>query len=171
MGGLPVGKFIGETWRKGRFHTPYLRNTLWETGVALDTLETALTWKNALPAAEAIKSAIETALDEFEERVLIFAHLSHLYSDGASLYVTYLFRRTQDPDELFARWKKMKAAASTAILAHGGTISHQHGVGLDHAPYLKEEKGVLGMEILSAARKALDPRGMMNPGKLLDDRA
>jgi alkyldihydroxyacetonephosphate synthase len=166
LGGLPVGKFIGETWRKSRFRTPYLRNTLWEAGVALDTLETALTWKNVLPAAEAIKSAIQHASEKFEEQVLVFAHLSHVYPDGASIYVTFLFRRTRDPDELLARWKKMKSAASKVILTHGGTISHQHGVGLDHAPYLIEEKGSTGMDIIQAACRALDPQGLMNPGKL-----
>ena len=65
------------------------------------------------------------------------------------------------------RWRVLKGAASEAIVAHKGTISHQHGVGADHLPYLEAEKGVLGMQVLEAARKSLDPDGLLNPGKLL----
>ena len=66
-----------------------------------------------------------------------------------------------------ARWRKLKAAASQAILANGGTISHQHGVGIDHAAYLVNEKGVLGISAFRALLTVFDPTGMMNPGKLL----
>lgn len=166
FGGLPTGTLAGHTWRKNRFLTPYLRNTLWERGVAVDTLETAVPWANVLPAAHAIKTAVHTALAPTGERTLVIAHLSHVYRDGASIYVTYLFRRSPDPDELLERWQKMKAAASEAIAAHGGTISHQHGVGTDHAPYLEGEKGALGMEILRTMSRTFDPQGIMNPGKL-----
>jgi alkyldihydroxyacetonephosphate synthase len=99
--------------------------------------------------------------------VLVFAHLSHVYQDGASIYITYLFRRAHDPDETQRRWQVLKAAASRVILAHGGTISHQHGVGLDHAAYLAAEKGPLGMQTLESVIRLFDPDRMMNPGKLL----
>jgi len=166
-GGLPTGAIIGKTWAKSRFRTPYLRNTLWERGVAIDTLETALPWKQVLPAAKAIKDSIREAAVESGERTLVFAHLSHIYRDGASIYVTYAFRRERDPDALLERWEKMKSAASKTIIKHGGTISHQHGVGLDHAPYLAAEKGPLGMDALEAAQRVFDPEGLLNPGKLL----
>jgi alkyldihydroxyacetonephosphate synthase len=77
-----------------------------------------------------------------------------------------LFRRTRDPDELLARWRDMKHEASLALQKYGGTISHQHGVGADHAPYLAAEKGPLGMDALRAVMKSFDPDGLMNPGKL-----
>jgi len=166
-GGLPTGTLAGHAWRKNRFLTPYLRNTLWERGVAVDTLETAVPWSNVLPAAKTIKSAIAEAIAGTGERALVIAHLSHVYRDGASIYVTYLFRRTEDPDELLERWQKMKTAASQAITAHGGTISHQHGVGTDHMPFLEAEKGVLGLEVLRTMSKTFDPQGIMNPGKLI----
>lgn len=165
-GGLPTGTTIGHTWRKSRFLTPYLRNTLWEKGVVVDTLETALPWSKVLPAAEAIRTAIHAAAAEAGEKVLVFAHLSHNYNDGASFYVTMLFRRCADPDELVERWLKMKSAASQVIVAHGGTISHQHGVGVDHLPYMAAEKGKLGMEMIQSICRQLDPEGNMNPGKL-----
>lgn len=166
-GGLVVGTAIGNRWRKTRFLTPYLRNTLWEAGYALDTLETAVSW-SAVPAlAQALKESLRQALDGVGERVLAFAHLSHVYADGASIYVTYLWRRAADPEETVRRWRALKGGASRVLVAHHGTISHQHGVGVDHAPYLSAEKGAVGMTMLESVRRALDPDGLLNPGKLV----
>jgi alkyldihydroxyacetonephosphate synthase len=168
-GGLPIGSMIGNQWQKSRFSTPYLRNTLWERGYALDTLETAVNWSSVLETVKGVKEAIANGLNDMSERVLVFAHLSHVYHDGASIYVTYLFRRATDADETLRRWQVLKTAASRVIVSQGGTISHQHGVGLDHAPYLQAEKGPLGMAWLSAVRQAADPRCSLNPDKLLED--
>ena len=115
-----------------------------------------------------MQKTLQHALDDCGERVLVFTHLSHMYTDGASLYVTYLFRQGSSPEETLRRWHLMKDAASRRIVAHGGTISHQHGVGLDHAPYLAAEKGELGMQALRSAFQFFDPNGMMNPGKLIE---
>jgi alkyldihydroxyacetonephosphate synthase len=166
-GGLLIGKTIGEMWRKSRFYTPYLRNTLWERGYAVDTLETAVSWTNVLPIVEVITAALRDGLTDQGERVLAFAHLSHIYRDGASVYVTFIFRRANDPAETLERWQSLKSTASDVIIAHGGTISHQHGVGTDHAPYLTVEKGKVGMSMLEAVQQKLDPQGLLNPGKLL----
>jgi alkyldihydroxyacetonephosphate synthase len=169
FGGLFVGKIVGHTWEKNRFLSPYLRNTLWERGVAIDTLETALPWSLVLDASSAIPKSVADAMETHNERVLVFAHLSHVYRDGASVYTTFLFRRASDPDELLTRWRDMKRSASLTIQNLGGTITHQHGVGTDHAPYLPAEKGALGMDALRAVCKTFDPDGMMNPGKLFHD--
>jgi alkyldihydroxyacetonephosphate synthase len=165
-GGLMTGTMIGKMWKKSRFYSPYLRNTLWEAGYALDTLETAVPWANVMATALETQDAIREGLAGIGERVLVFAHLSHVYNDGASIYTTYLYRRA-NPDETLRRWQVLKSVASRVIVAHGGTISHQHGVGLDHAPYLAAEKGLLGMQTLETVSKLFDPDGMMNPGKLL----
>lgn len=165
--GLVVGEALGKRWAKTRFRAPYLRNTLWKLGYALDTLETALPWSGVQTAADSILMILRDGLADRGERVLAFAHLSHLYADGASLYVTYLYRRAADPEETLQRWQTLKGAASREIVARGGTISHQHGVGLDHAPYLAAEKGEIGMGVLESIRKTLDPQGVMNPGKLM----
>jgi alkyldihydroxyacetonephosphate synthase len=167
-GGLYTGAAIGKLWRKSRFLTPYLRNTLWQRGYAIDTLETAVPWSVVPSMATALKECIHQSLQALGESVLVFAHLSHVYPDGASIYVTYLYRRSADPDETLERWRAMKTAASQALVAHGGTISHQHGVGLDHSPYLAAEKGALGMALLKSAAQTLDPDGTLNPGKLLE---
>jgi len=165
-GGLPVGAMIGEQWRKNRFRTPYLRNTLWQHGCAVDTLETAVPWTSVSKTSASIKECIRQALEELGERALIMAHLSHVYENGASIYVTIIFRRSADPEQTLHHWRSFKHAASQAIVANGGTISHQHGVGLDHLPYLPAEKGEIGLRLLESACKSLDPQGLMNPGKL-----
>ncbi len=166
-GGLMTGVTIGKMWEKSRFSFPYLRNTLWEAGYALDTLETAVPWAGVMATATETQKVIHDGLAEVDERVLVFAHLSHVYLDGASIYITYLFRRVKDPEETLRRWQVLKGAASRVIVAHGGTISHQHGIGLDHAPYLASEKGPLGMQALETVVRLFDPDGLMNPGKLL----
>ena len=100
----------------------------------------------------------------------MFTHLSHVYPSGSSLYVTYLFRLAADPDETLARWQALKRAASDTISAEGATITHHHGVGIDHASYLAAEKGPLGMAALQSIVRTFDPEGLMNPGVLLSDR-
>ncbi len=163
--GLPTGATIGHIWQKSRFLTPYLRNALWEAGIAIDTLESALPWSKVLETVRQIQAAMTAASEACGEKLLVFAHLSHLYREASSFYITYLFRRGADPDELVERWRKIKSAASQVIVAAGGTISHQHGVGSDHLPWLQAEKGVLGLAALSAAARVFDPDGTMNPGK------
>lgn len=167
QGGIHVGRTFGEEWLKSRFRTPYLRNTLWEMGYAIDTLETAADWATVPEMLSAIEGALRPGLEEVGERVHVFSHLSHLYPYGSSLYTTYLYRVAPDPDETLRRWQVLKAAASEAILAHGGTISHQHGVGTDHLAYMPREKGPLGVAVIEDLCERLDPWGMMNPGKMI----
>ena len=165
--GIHVGKQFGKQWHKGRFRTPYLRNSLWEVGYAVDTLETAVPWHNIDTTISAIETALKQAAESFNERIHVFTHLSHVYTSGASVYTTYLFRIADTPEGTLTRWHKMKTAASEAIVAQQGTISHQHGVGIDHAPYLAAEKGKLGTAVLQDLARRFDPRGVMNPGKLV----
>jgi alkyldihydroxyacetonephosphate synthase len=116
---------------------------------------------------DAIEKALREALGAEGERVHVFTHVSHVYSSGSSLYTTYVYRLAADPALTLARWKKLKGAASAAIVAHGGTISHQHGVGKDHAPYLAAEKGPLGMSAIANAISHFDPEGLLASGNLV----
>jgi alkyldihydroxyacetonephosphate synthase len=167
-GGVRVGGgVVGKQWQRSRFRVPYLRNALWEIGYAVDTLETATTWSRLPRLLAAVEAALESALAPSGEPVHVFTHFSHFYPDGASLYTTYLFRVAADPDETLDRWRALKGAASRAIVGQGATITHHHGVGLDHAPYLASEKGELGMAVLHDVCARFDPQGIMNPGKLV----
>ena len=167
-GGVYVGRTFGQEWHKSRFRTPYLRNTLWEMGYAIDTLETAVDWTTVPIILEAIEDTLRSGLEDVGERVHVFSHLSHLYPYGSSIYTTYLYRIPSEPEETLRRWQVLKSAASRAIVSHGGTISHQHGVGTDHLPYMAGEKGPLGMAVLNDLCRRLDPGGIMNPGKLVE---
>jgi alkyldihydroxyacetonephosphate synthase len=166
--GMVVKFYVGKTWEKSRFHTPYLRNTLWDLGYALDTLETALPWQKIKPCQESILRDIKYGLEDINESVFVFSHISHVYTNGASLYISYLYRRSEDPQQTLADWRKLKDLASQRIVEHEGTISHQHGVGLDHKPYLAPEKGPLGMNIIEDLINNVDPKGIMNRNKLID---
>ncbi len=174
-GGVHVGRTFGKQWHKTRFHTPYLRNTLWEMGYAVDTLETALGWADLPALIDDVEAALHSGLEPAGERVHVFTHLSHLYPYGSSIYTTYLFRlaatgdRREDARENLRRWQVLKGAASEAILARGGTITHQHGIGTDHLPYMGREKGAMGSRILTGLCQAFDPAGIMNPGKLIEE--
>jgi alkyldihydroxyacetonephosphate synthase len=162
---------FGRQWHRSRFRTPYLRNALWEAGYAVDTLETAVAWERVPAMAAALAPALRLGLADEDERVHAFTHLSHVYPTGSSLYSTFVFRLADDPDATLERWRRLKATASEAIVRLGGTISHQHGVGSDHAPYLAAEKGELGMAVLADLARRLDPAGIMHPGVLLPDGA
>jgi alkyldihydroxyacetonephosphate synthase len=158
---------VGRAWRRDRFKAPNLRDTLWSAGYAVDTLETAVDWSTLSDLAADLGRTLRHGLDADDERVHAFSHLSHVYPSGTSLYSTYVFRIAADPDETLDRWQRLKTAASEVVVRHGGTISHQHGVGWDHSPYLAAEKGALGMAAIEAVVRTFDPDALMNPGVLL----
>jgi alkyldihydroxyacetonephosphate synthase len=163
-GGLPVGARPGRSWRRDRFRTPYLRDWLLDYDVAVDTLETAVPWSRLEGAAEGIVRDLRAALRAHAGAGLAMAHVSHSYADGASLYFTILY--PLDATRALKQWGEIKHDATESVLAHGGTLSHHHGVGLDHAAWLAREKGAVGMEALRALRERVDPAGILNPGKL-----
>ncbi|MGH8455601.1 MAG: FAD-binding oxidoreductase [Stenotrophobium sp.] len=164
--GVHVGRMMGKSWAKNRFRGPYLRNSLWEAGYAADTVETCMNWPKVTPLMRAIEQAARDALAAENERVHVFTHLSHVYRQGCSIYSTFVYRSAGSYEADYERWRKLKRLVSETIVARGGTISHQHGVGADHAPYLAAEKGALGMDLIRAMAREFDPQGMMNPGKL-----
>ncbi|MEH6343517.1 MAG: FAD-binding oxidoreductase [Bermanella sp.] len=166
-GGVFTGSAMGKRWEHARFRSPYLRHGLWDIGVIVDTMETCLDWSSVNAGLADMESSIKTSLAEFNEEVHVFTHLSHFYGQGCSVYTTFLFRNGKNYDDTMARWEKLKAAGAEAIVRHGGTISHQHGVGKDHAKYLPAEKGELGIRAISELCNMFDPDSRMNPGKLV----
>jgi alkyldihydroxyacetonephosphate synthase len=164
-GGLPLGAAPGRSWRRERFRTPYLRDWLLDHGVAVDTFETAFPWSRLGRGHATVVGALASSLEARAGSGLAMAHLSHSYPDGACLYFTALWPldRTRELEQ----WAAIKRDATEAIVTAGGTLSHHHGVGVDHLPWLARERGTLAMAALRGAKTALDPRGIMNPEKLL----
>ncbi|MGH2801280.1 MAG: FAD-binding oxidoreductase, partial [Thermoleophilaceae bacterium] len=165
-GGLRLGRRPGEAWLRSRYAGPYVRDELLDLGLLVETLETATSWSRLEALYEAIGDALRRSLAEAGTPALVMCHMSHLYRSGASLYFTFLARQTDAPLE---QWRAAKSAASEAIVAAGGTITHHHAVGRDHAAWMRAEVGELGLELIRAAKHRLDPAGIMNPGKLLPD--
>jgi alkyldihydroxyacetonephosphate synthase len=167
-GAAYLGQAAGRAWEHGRYQGPYLRDALMEMGAMVETLETSHTWSRLGGLHRAVGTAIRGALEQQGTPGLVFCHLSHAYADGASLYFTFISRARRGAE--LEQWAAVKHAASAAIVAGGGTITHHHGIGRDHAPYMEAEVGKTGIETLRAVKERLDPAGIMNPGKLLDDR-
>jgi alkyldihydroxyacetonephosphate synthase len=163
--GLRVGGSPGRAWLASRFAAPYLRDELLTHGVMVETLETATRWSNVGELHGRVVEAIELALRAQGTPALVMCHVSHLYETGASLYFTFLARQREG--EEIEQWRAAKTAASAAIVAAGGTITHHHAVGRDHAPWMEQEIGAAGIGGLRALKAELDPAGIMNPGKLL----
>jgi alkyldihydroxyacetonephosphate synthase len=164
-GAVYLGQAAGRSWEHGRYQGPYLRDTLMGMGAMVETLETSHTWTGLAGLHAAVGGAIHDSLAEQGTPGLVFCHLSHAYADGASLYFTFISRSREGAE--VEQWRRVKRAACEAIVASGGTITHHHAVGRDHAPYMEAEVGQTGLDVLRAVKDQLDPTGIMNPGKLL----
>jgi alkyldihydroxyacetonephosphate synthase len=163
-GGTSLGEEPARAWEHGRFNAPYLRDSLLGAGALCETLETATSWSNIPTLKTAVTEALTSALAESGTPALVLCHISHVYPTGASLYFTVVAGQRGNPIE---QWRKAKSAASEAMVRTGATITHHHAVGVDHRPWMRDEVGDLGVEILRAVKTTLDPAGILNPGKLI----
>jgi alkyldihydroxyacetonephosphate synthase len=149
-------------WREAFLRAPYLRDTLVAMGVLSETFESAITWERFDAFVEEVAGAAREACGEG----VVTCRITHAYPDGAAPYFTVLapVRRGEEAE----RWGAIKRAASDAILAAGGTITHHHAVGRDHRPWYDEQRPAPFAAALRAAKSALDPAGILNPWVLLD---
>jgi len=153
------------SWRQAFLDAPYLQSALVSVGVLADTFETACTWDRFDALHAGVVSAVTAALQDQCGGGVVSCRFTHVYPDGPAPYYTFL-GRARPGDEL-AQWKTIKAAASDALLAHGGTITHHHAVGRVHKPWYDRERPPLFAEALAAVKRTLDPAGILNPGVLL----
>jgi len=163
-GAASLGSGPGRAWRRSRFSAPHLRDTFLDHGIMVDTLETATTWDNYLPLHARVREALRAALGE---RSVVMAHLSHSYTDGGSIYYTFL--APQEEGRELEQWQRVKTAATEAIIAGGGALSHHHAIGIEHRRWMREYLGDEGSRWLSLIKRSLDPAGILNPGKLVPD--
>jgi len=168
--GLSLGRAVGRAWARERYAQPYLRDTLLGHNILVDTLETATSWSNLLHLYGEMVTAMKGAISATGGGPgYVITHISHAYEHGASLYSTFVGRQVDDSDPLAkqAQWQVIKKATTDAIMAAGGTLTHHHGIGRDHAPWLEEEIGPMGMKALQALKQTFDPANILNPGILL----
>ena len=161
LGGTCVGEEAGQAWVHGRFNAPYLRDSLLDVGVLVETLETATFWSKRQELYDVVRTALT---DSLGEGAIVLCHISHVYETGCSLYFTVAAKQG---DDAVAQWHAAKAAACDAMMDAGATITHHHAVGSDHRPWLTREIGELGGSVLRAVKADLDPTGVLNPGVLI----
>jgi alkyldihydroxyacetonephosphate synthase len=166
-GDLPESPRVGEraaaadTWREQFLQMPYLRDTMIAGGILTETFETAITWERLAPFVADVHERALAALGDGS----LTCRLTHAYPDGAAPYFTVLAPARRGAE--LEQWDEVKAAASEAILAAGGTITHHHAVGRDHRPWYDRQRPDPFAAALSAAKDAVDPAGMLNPGVLI----
>ena len=160
-----LGKTPVSMWYKHRYDNPYLRDELLDYGLLVDTLETATTWRMLLPLYYGVREKIQATLTQLQIPGLVMAHISHVYETGSSLYLIILAQPKLGTE--LAVWQQLKNTASEAILQQGGVISHHHGIGLDHAVWLKRQLDPVSQATLVGLKNSLDPAGILNPGKMM----
>jgi alkyldihydroxyacetonephosphate synthase len=163
-----------EAWRRAFLDTPYRFSALVSIGAVADTFETACTWRDFDALHHAVKGSVQDAMKRTCGAGLIACRFTHVYPDGPAPYYTFIApgMRADAPDRdaanRLAVWHEIKAAASEAILGHGGTITHHHAVGRVHRPWYDRQRPEPFALALRAAKAALDPAGVLNPGVLVD---
>ena len=162
-GATELGPAIGEGWLAHRFDAPYTRDALFDAGVLSETFETVTTWSQLPELYGALKATVGEELAGVGNP-LVWCHISHVYPAGASLYFTVAAPLGDDP---IGRWRRAKRAALDVMSAQSASITHHHAVGADHRDWMTDEIDPLGVETLRAAKRVLDPGGILNPGKLL----
>jgi alkyldihydroxyacetonephosphate synthase len=154
-------------WRRAFIRMPYAREFLTPAGVINDTFESAITWERFEAFHDTVKSATERAIEAATGRKgEVTCRITHVYPDGPAPY--FSFHALGHGGALIEQWQLIKTAASDALMAAGGTITHHHAVGRDHRPWYDRQRPALFAEALRAAKRVLDPKGVMNPGVLIE---
>ena len=166
-GGLGVGKGPGVLYDQKKFDTPYLRDFLLDRGAAADVSETAAPWSRLNEIHDAVYAAANEAYEQIGTPGWIMSHLSHSYHSGACLYFTFAF--VHDGENAIAQYDVVKRAIQQAFVDHGGTISHHHGVGREHSPWLEQDISTEGVALMRGLFESADPKSNFNPDKVLAD--
>jgi len=165
-GGLCIGASPGELYDQKKFDTPYIRDFLLDRGVLGDVSETAAPWSRLTTLYDTVMASAYGAFDELGVRGYIMCHLSHSYHAGACLYFTFAFKPAAADDGL-RQYDVVKSAIQQAFMDTGGTLSHHHAVGTEHARWLEEDISAPGVAMLQALFTGVDPGSNLNPGKIV----
>jgi alkyldihydroxyacetonephosphate synthase len=160
------GDAVG-SWREAFLGAPYVRDVFVAMGVLSETFETAITWERFPAFHERVVAVTAQAVREAcGEGGLVCTRFTHVYPDGPAVYFTVIAPATRG--EEVAQWQQIKRAASEAVIAQGGTITHHHAVGRDHRPWYDQQRPAPFAAALRAAKAAVDPASVMNPGVLIE---
>ncbi len=165
-GGMGVGTGPGVLYDQKKFDTPYLRDFLLDRGAAGDVSETAAPWSKLAGVYDATIAAAEKAYDELGTKGWIMAHLSHSYHSGACLYFTFAFVFGDEP---LREYDVVKSAIQQAFVDNGATISHHHGVGVEHSPWIEQDISSEGVAVMRGLFASADPGENFNPGKVVPE--
>lgn len=165
-GGIKLGKGPGAMYDQKKFDTPYLRDFLLDRGALGDVSETAAPWSRLGEVYTATVRAARAAFDELGVHGFVMCHLSHSYHSGACLYFTFAFPPSPDAEPL-AQYDVVKSAIQQSFVDHGGTLSHHHGVGTDHAPWMEQDISEPGVDLMVGLLSSADPGRNLNPGTLI----
>jgi alkyldihydroxyacetonephosphate synthase len=164
--GAPVDD-AADRWRATFLRAPYLRDALVGLGLVNETFETAITWDRFGPFVAAVRATTEEGLRQAGAwPAVVTCRLTHVYPDGAAPYFTVI--APGRPGDRLAQWAEVKGAVTDAIDAAGGTVTHHHAVGRDHRPGYDRQRPGLFADQVRAAKRAVDPGGLLNPGVLID---
>ena len=155
-------------WRNSFIKAPYLRESFTRRGIIQDTFETAITWEKSFDFIEEIKARTGKAILEITGKPsLVTCRITHSYPDGLAPYFT--FGAYANPETMIDIWKEIKLATNEICVSKGGTVTHHHAVGRDHRPQGYDNQiPELFNKVLVSAKSSLDPKGIMNPGVLID---
>jgi alkyldihydroxyacetonephosphate synthase len=164
-GGILVGKGPGVLYDQKKFDTPYIRDFLLDRGGIGDVSETAAPWSKLLPLYRNVIAAAEKVYAQLGVPGWIMCHLSHSYHSGACLYFTFAFKH--DGIDPLGQYEPLKNAIQQAFVDSGGTLSHHHAVGTEHAAWLEQDISAPGVHMIEGLFSAMDPNSNFNPGKII----
>lgn len=162
--GMLAPATIGNKWAESRFKLPYLRDTLVEHSIYIDTMETLVHWKNIQKLHQALTKELNKCAAFNKNKGIFLAHISHIYPNAACMYFTLITPMLKGRET--EQWQEIKDLVTNTIMQHDGAVSHHHSVGLDHQKWYKKYTDTLALDLLKAIKQKLDPKGIMNPGKL-----
>jgi alkyldihydroxyacetonephosphate synthase len=166
-GGFGVGKGPGALYDQKKFDVPYIRDFLLDMGIPADVSETPMPWSKMESMHRLVTAAAQKAFDEAGVQGFIMCHLSHSYHSGACQYFTFAIN---DPSERnMETYDRVKQAIQQTFVDNGGAISHHHGVGEEHSPWLEQDISPAGVFIQRKLFEGVDPDGLFNPGKIIHD--
>jgi alkyldihydroxyacetonephosphate synthase len=167
--GMSLGPEIGEKWAHNRYGTPYLRDSMMEHRIFIDTMETLVPWKDVHTMHRKLRLALRRSAAFNKQKGIYMAHISHVYPNACCLYITLItpMHAGREVDQ----WKEIKNLVLDIFMQCNASVSHHHGIGIDHREWYTRYSDPLTLEILRAVKQKVDPRGILNRGKLFDNSA